>query len=45
LPSPGAYTVMTRCTNVNGVAQPDTPNWNPAGFLRNVVEAVNLIAV
>jgi DMSO/TMAO reductase YedYZ molybdopterin-dependent catalytic subunit len=45
LPSAGAYTVMTRCTNVNGVAQPDTPNWNPAGFMRNVVESVNLIAV
>src|SRR5882762_3411637 len=45
LPSTGAYTVMTRCTNVNGVAQPDTPNWNPAGFMRNVVESVNLIAV
>jgi DMSO/TMAO reductase YedYZ molybdopterin-dependent catalytic subunit len=45
LPSAGAYTVMTRCTNVNGVAQPDTPNWNPAGFMRNVVESLNLIAV
>jgi len=45
LPSAGAYTVMTRCTNVNGVAQPDTPNWNPAGFMRNVVESVNLIAI
>ena len=44
-PSAGAYTVMTRCTNVNGVAQLDTPNWNPAGFMRNVVESVNLIAV
>jgi len=45
LPSAGVYTVMTRCTNVNGVAQPHTPNWNPAGFMRNVVESVNLIAV
>ena len=45
LPSPGAYTVMTRCTNVNGVAQPDMPNWNPAGFMRNVVESVDLVAV
>jgi DMSO/TMAO reductase YedYZ molybdopterin-dependent catalytic subunit len=45
LPSPGAYTVMTRCTNANGVAQPDTPNWNPAGFMRNVVESVDLVAV
>src|SRR6266404_9936002 len=30
LPSPGKYTLLTRCTNSNGVAQPDTPNWNPA---------------
>jgi DMSO/TMAO reductase YedYZ molybdopterin-dependent catalytic subunit len=45
LPSPGRYTVSTRCTNVNGVAQPETPNWNPAGFMRNVVESVDVIAV
>ena len=45
LPSPGNYTVLTRCTNVDGVAQPATPNWNPAGFMRNVVESVNFIAV
>jgi DMSO/TMAO reductase YedYZ molybdopterin-dependent catalytic subunit len=45
LPSPGSYAVSIRCTNRNGVAQPDTPNWNPAGFMRNVVESVDLIAV
>jgi Oxidoreductase molybdopterin binding domain/Mo-co oxidoreductase dimerisation domain len=45
LPSPGNYTVLTRCTNSNGVAQPETPNWNPAGFMRNVVESVDAIAV
>ena len=44
LPAPGKYTVLTRCTNSNGVAQPDTPNWNPAGFMRNVVESVDIIA-
>jgi DMSO/TMAO reductase YedYZ molybdopterin-dependent catalytic subunit len=44
LPSPGAYTLLTRCTNSNGVAQPETPNWNPAGFMRNVVESVDVIA-
>lgn len=43
-PSPGKFSLLTRCTNSNGVAQPDTPNWNPAGFMRNVVEAVELIA-
>jgi len=45
LPAPGAYTLLIRCTNSNGVAQPETPNWNPAGFMRNVVESVDVIAV
>jgi Oxidoreductase molybdopterin binding domain/Mo-co oxidoreductase dimerisation domain len=44
LPSPGKYTLLTRCTNSNGVAQPDKPNWNPAGFMRNVVEPVDVTA-
>lgn len=45
LPSPGQYGLLTRCTNGKGVAQPDTANWNPGGFMRNVVEAVDVIAV
>jgi hypothetical protein len=45
LPSPGKYSLLTRCTNSSGVAQPDTPNWNPAGFMRNVVESVDISAV
>ena len=32
---------MVRCTNSNGVAQPDQANWNPAGFMRNVMEATS----
>jgi DMSO/TMAO reductase YedYZ molybdopterin-dependent catalytic subunit len=44
LPSPGAYTLLTRCTNSKGIEQPETPNWNPAGFMRNVVESVDVIA-
>ena len=44
LPSPGKYAVMVRCTNANGEAQPDMPNWNPAGFMRNVIETTDLIA-
>jgi Mo-co oxidoreductase dimerisation domain len=43
-PSPGKYSVLARCTNSNGVAQPDTPNWNPAGFMRNVVESIDVVA-
>jgi DMSO/TMAO reductase YedYZ molybdopterin-dependent catalytic subunit len=45
LPTPGEYRVLIRCTNSNGVAQPDTPNWNPAGFMRNVMESIDIIAV
>src|ERR1700730_10685371 len=45
LSSPGTYSLLTRCTNSNGVAHPDTPNWNPAGFMRNVVESVAVLAV
>jgi DMSO/TMAO reductase YedYZ molybdopterin-dependent catalytic subunit len=45
LPAAGEYSVLTRCTNSNGVAQPDTPNWNPAGFMRNVLESIDVTAV
>ena len=45
LPAPGAYSLFICCTNSNGVAQPDTPNWNPAGFMRNVMESIDVIAV
>jgi DMSO/TMAO reductase YedYZ molybdopterin-dependent catalytic subunit len=44
LPTKGSHTLMVRCTNGNGVAQPDTPNWNPAGFMRNVIEATPVVA-
>jgi DMSO/TMAO reductase YedYZ molybdopterin-dependent catalytic subunit len=45
LASPGNYRLLTRCINSEGVAQPDAPNWNPAGFMRNVVETVDVTAV
>src|SRR5215469_14886384 len=35
----GDLTLMVRCTNTNGEAQPATANWNPAGFMRNVIES------
>ena len=44
LPSPGKHVVMVRCTNTGGEAQPDTPNWNPAGFMRNVIESTDITA-
>jgi DMSO/TMAO reductase YedYZ molybdopterin-dependent catalytic subunit len=44
LPSSGNYSVMVRCTNTDNVAQPDAANWNPAGFMRNVIEATPVAA-
>jgi hypothetical protein len=41
-PSPGQMTVLVRCTNTNGATQPLTAIWNPAGFMRNVIERVRL---
>jgi hypothetical protein len=45
LPAAGEYSLLVRCTNSNGVAQPDAPNWNPAGFMRNITESIDIIAV
>jgi DMSO/TMAO reductase YedYZ molybdopterin-dependent catalytic subunit len=38
----GDATVMVRCTNTDGLAQPMTPNWNASGFMRNVIEMTSL---
>jgi hypothetical protein len=40
----GNYMLMVRCTNADGIAQPSQPNWNPAGFVRNVIEATSVTA-
>jgi DMSO/TMAO reductase YedYZ molybdopterin-dependent catalytic subunit len=45
LPAAGSYSLLVRCSNSNGVAQPDTPNWNPGGFMRNMVESIDITAV
>jgi len=37
-PTRGTRALMVRCTSSGGETQPDAPNWNPAGFMRNVVE-------
>jgi DMSO/TMAO reductase YedYZ molybdopterin-dependent catalytic subunit len=44
LPAKGDYTLMVRCTNSDGVAQPEQPNWNPSGFMRNLIEATPIVA-
>ena len=37
-PAKGDLVLMVRCTSSSGEVQPDTPNWNPSGFMRNVIE-------
>ena len=41
-PASGSLTLMVRCTNTASVAQPSEPNWNPGGFMRNVIESIRL---
>jgi hypothetical protein len=43
--APGNLTLMVRCTNTAGEAQPDVPNWNPSGYMRNVVEQTQITVV
>jgi len=35
---------MVRATAVSGETQPMEPRWNPAGYARNVVEVVDVVA-
>jgi DMSO/TMAO reductase YedYZ molybdopterin-dependent catalytic subunit len=44
-PTKGNRVLMARCTNSGGEAQPDAPNWNPAGFMRNVIEQTPVVVV
>jgi hypothetical protein len=41
-PRSGTLTLRVRCTNTKGEVQPAEPNWNGAGFMRNVIERVVL---
>jgi DMSO/TMAO reductase YedYZ molybdopterin-dependent catalytic subunit len=41
-PQSGKLTVQVRCTNSKGEVQPAQPNWNAAGFMRNVIESTEL---
>jgi DMSO/TMAO reductase YedYZ molybdopterin-dependent catalytic subunit len=44
LPAKGDYKLMVRCTNSDGVVQPEQPNWNPSGFMRNLIETTPIVA-
>jgi DMSO/TMAO reductase YedYZ molybdopterin-dependent catalytic subunit len=43
-PSRGDQAIMVRCTNRDGKTQPAEANWNPSGFMRNVIEITNFVA-
>jgi DMSO/TMAO reductase YedYZ molybdopterin-dependent catalytic subunit len=43
LPATGSYALMVRCTSSSGETQPATPNWNPSGFMRNVIEQTPVV--
>jgi hypothetical protein len=38
----GPNELKVRATSNSGETQPDQPRWNPAGYLRNVVETVRV---
>ena len=38
------YRLIVRATNRIGESQPSEPLWNPAGYLRNVIEHVDVTA-
>jgi len=40
----GAVTLQSRATANDGKVQPATPGWNPAGYMRNVIESVKVTA-
>ena len=44
LSSPGPHKLMIKAVNTAGTVQPDKPNWNSAGFMRNVIESVSVQA-
>jgi len=37
-PTKGNLSLMVRCTSSSGETQPVSANWNPSGFMRNVIE-------
>lgn len=43
-PAPGAYDLRVRAWNRVGASQPMQALWNPAGYMRNVVESVKVTA-
>jgi DMSO/TMAO reductase YedYZ molybdopterin-dependent catalytic subunit len=43
-PKPGPMTLKVKATNTDGLAQPGVANWNPGGYMRNVIESMTVHA-
>ncbi|HEY1679599.1 MAG TPA: sulfite oxidase [Candidatus Sulfotelmatobacter sp.] len=39
---PGAYSIRSRATDSQGRTQPETPVWNPSGYLNNAIDEVKI---
>lgn len=44
-PKRGPMVLQVKATNASGIVQPATANWNPGGFMRNVIESVTVVGV
>jgi hypothetical protein len=42
--TPGTHRLSVRASNRIGQSQPAKPLWNPAGYMRNVVESIDVRA-
>jgi hypothetical protein len=40
--APGSYQVLCRATDSTGATQPDSPLWNPGGYLNNAIDRVRI---
>jgi hypothetical protein len=40
--APGSYQIACRATDSTGVTQPETPVWNPGGYLYNAIDRVQV---
>jgi hypothetical protein len=40
----GQFVLKVKAVNDDGTQQPDKPNWNPGGYMRNVVESMTVVA-
>jgi sulfite dehydrogenase (cytochrome) subunit A len=42
--APGPFDLKVKATNRTGQTQPAEPRWNPAGYMRNVIETIKVMA-